>query len=124
MAGFTVNATGSEILGRGTILKNATANVTTDGTGTAYELGAVGASETVYAAVHVHYLDGGTLDLAIQSDDNGSMTSATERIGFTNATATTSEWSTAAGAITDTWWRVSWTYNGTACKFVVTMMIT
>jgi hypothetical protein len=119
-----VDATGSETLMRGTILKNATTNITGNGDGTAYELGAVTATERVYAAVHIHAVDGGTVAVKIQSDDNEGMASATDRITFSTSTGVTSQWKELAGPVTDTWWRANWTYAGTACQFVVVMMIT
>ena len=54
-----------------------------------------------------------TLDVIIESDDNGSFSSATTRITHTQATAATSEFLSVAGAVTDDYWRASWTFGGT-----------
>lgn len=84
------------------------------------QVGAVSASETAYAVLHVFSVSGGgTLDIGIQSDDNSGFTSATERIGFTNATGATSEWASVAGAITDDYWRVSIGLDTGAATFAV-----
>ena len=121
VAGFNVNATGSDKLMRGTILKNATTAVTGDGDGTAYNLGAVSATQKVYAAIHTHSIDGGALSVTIYSDDAEGMVSPTPRIPMSKTTGVTSQWYELAGPVTDTWWRASWYYTGTAAKFVIVM---
>ncbi len=83
------------------------------GNGTGYQLGAVSASQKVYAALHVLSVgSGGSVVFKVQSDDNGSFSSATDRITFTAATDKTFEWKEVAGAITDDYWRI--TYARTA----------
>jgi len=121
VAGFNVNATGSGKLMRGKILKNTAVDVTTSGYGTAYNLGAVSATQKIYTAIHVYEIDGGTLEVRIASDDNEGFTSSTVREWFSMTTGVTSQWKERSGPFTDTWWRTSWTYNGTACKFIVVM---
>ncbi len=98
------------------------------GTETGEQLGALIAGQTLYAALHVISVAGTspTLDVAIESDDNSGFTSATSRIAFTQATAITSEWKTVAGAITDDWWRVTFTIGGTGSpsfSFIVSVGI-
>jgi hypothetical protein len=53
----------------------------------------------------------------VESDDNGSMTSATTQITFPQKTFVTSEWLSAAGAITDDYWRVGYTIGGSTPSF-------
>jgi len=117
---FSVSAEANgDGLVRGTVMHNS--SVSGSGDGTARQLGAVASGESVYASLHV--LSGsGSLDVVVQSDDNGSMTSATNRITFTNATAKTSEWMSLAGAVTDDYWRVNYTVTGTF-NFVVVIGI-
>lgn len=106
---------------RGTIMHAGTETTTDDGT--AYQVGAVSASQSMYAAIHVIAWNATSLDVIVESDDNESFTSGTTRISFTQATALTSEWASVAGAITDDWWRVGWTLVGTSAEFVVVIGI-
>lgn len=101
----------------GTLMEKRT-GLTTTTNGTGLELGAVSATQSVYGVLHVVSADAGaspTLDVTVESDDNGSFTSATTRLTFAQVTtALTSEWVSAVGAITDTHWRVVMTVGGTA----------
>ena len=113
IAGFAFTGQGTGQHARGTILNTANTAVTVTGTGTAYQVGAIAATETGYAALHVVSASASdTLDVVVQSDDAEGFPSATARITFTQATAATAEWSSVAGAVTDDWWRVSHTVAG------------
>ena len=85
------------------------------GNGTAYQLGTLSASQSLYAALHVLDRTGtASMTLKIQSDDNSSMTSPTDRItSFTAATGRTHQWGSVAGAVADDWWRCVYTITGT-----------
>ncbi len=85
------------------------------GNGTAYQLGALSSTQTLYVALHVLDRTGtASMTLSIQSDDNSGMTSATNRItSFTAATARSYQWASVAGAVTDDWWRCVYTITGT-----------
>lgn len=100
---------------KGYIMQNGTETTSTNTTGV--QLGAVGAGQKLYMALHVLPTVSGTsptLDVTVESDDNSGFTSATTRGTFTQATAETSEWLTpVSGAITDDWWRIAWTIGGT-----------
>jgi hypothetical protein len=91
---------------RGRVLKTK-ANVSATGaTGTAYELGAVGASQYLYAGLHV-FSAGTTITGVIESDSDNTFASATTQITFSGVTAAGGYWGTrVAGAITDTWYRL------------------
>lgn len=94
----------------------ATGSKTTTGNGTAYQLGAVTATQYLYAQLHVFSVSGTnpTLDVVVASDDAEGFASGTTRITFTQATAATAQWATpVAGEITDEWWRVQYTIGGT-----------
>lgn len=125
--GFSGSASGQTKLVRGTILTDAAAAVTSSGDGSGYQVGAATAGQTVYASLHVIAASGTTptLDLTVESDDNGSFTTPATQITFTQATAATSEWKTAAGPVTDDYWRVSYTLGGTSPSFtfIVTLGI-
>lgn len=116
LLGFSVSMEGSggQPLVRGKLLHNgsATGNVT----GAAFQLGAVGAAQFLYAALHV--MSGtGSFIVKVQSDDAEAFTTPTDRITFaTVATGTpvAAEWAVrVAGSITDTWWRISATNPNT-----------
>lgn len=81
---------------------------TGDTTGAAVLLGAVSATQSLYAALEV--MSGtGNFTAKIQSDDNPGFTSPTDRITFTlvgTAVPVASEWKTLAGPITDTYYRL------------------
>lgn len=105
---------------RGQLLHPASASRTSSGSGTGRQLGAVASGKSLYAALHVLSATGTTpsLTVKVQSDDNGSFTSATDRITFTAATTgNTSQWSSVAGAITDDYWRITYTISGTGPAF-------
>ena len=121
---FRVSAEGSggDRAVRSTIMHNATRTAT--GNGTARQLGAVSATQKVYATLHVITASvGDTLDVTVESDDNSGMTSATTQLTFTQATAITKEYKTQTGAITDDWWRVAYTIAGTAPSFEFIVLI-
>jgi len=94
-----------------------TGTKTSSGTNTGAQLGAVGASQKLYAQLHVISSSGSgdqTLDVKITSDDNAGFTSATDRITFTQATtAATFEVLDTSGAIADDYFRVEYTVGGT-----------
>jgi len=85
-------------------------------TGTAYVVGAASASQTIVGVLRMTELGGSgsnTMDVTIQSDTSGFSSPAT-KLTFTQiATAgVTFEVKTAAGAVTDTYWRAVATYGG------------
>ena len=105
---------------RGRLIHPGSAARTTSSVGTGRQLGAVVAGKSLYAALHVLSASGTlpSLTVIVQSDDNSSFTSPTTRVSFTAATAgNTSQWGSVAGAITDTWWRISYTISGTGPSF-------
>lgn len=92
------------------------------GTGNAatVTLGAVSATESVYASLHVVTWDATSLDVKLVSavTDWGT---PTDRITFTQATGLTSEFLSLAGAITDTFWRIEVSgFVGTSATIIVT----
>ena len=116
------NSNSSDRAVRGTILVDDSANLTATGNSTGRELGAVTSSQKLYVAAHVVSVSGTstpTLTLKVQSDDNGSFTSATDRITLTNFTAIGAQYSSVAGAITDTHFRINYTLSGTSPSFKV-----
>jgi hypothetical protein len=115
MYAFTVSGAGrGQILVPGSIMK--TGAITANGTSTAYQVGAVGATQSLYAAMHIVAVTGTnpTLDLLVQSDDAEAFASPITRVTFAQAAAIGAQWATpVAGAIADDWWRLSYTIGGT-----------
>jgi len=103
---------------RGRLEANRTVTTSTSTTGT--QLGAVAAGQRIAASLHVVTLAGTspTLDVKVQSDDNSSFTSATDRITFTQATTRSGQFAYVDGAIADDYWRVTWTIGGTGTPTV------
>jgi hypothetical protein len=118
---FTVGGEGSGIaVARGSLLHNA-ARTATGNAPAGFQLGAVAAGQSLHAALHITAASGTTptLVVKIQSDDNSGFSTPTDRVTFSTATATTNltQWSSAAGAITDDWWRVTYTITGSTPSF-------
>ena len=113
---FSVSGKYNELV-RGTVMHNAIRTAT--GNGVARQLGAVPATGKVYASLHVLTADGSTptLDVTVESDDNAGMTSAVQRIAFTQAVAIGSEWMELAGANADDYWRITYTITGGSPSF-------
>lgn len=109
---------------QGTILHPATAR-TSSGNGTGRQLGAVSSAQSVYGALNVTAASGSspTLDVLVESDDNAGFTTATTRLTFSQQTAVGAEWQSAAGAITDDYWRVTYTIGGTSPSFTFQVLV-
>lgn len=124
---YSLGAGAQGNLVRGAIGHNArltAETVTADGA--AIELGAVSATQNLYAVLHVIESSGTgdqTLDVIIESDSTGGMTSPATQITFAQAgSTTTSESLSQAGAIADTFYRVGYTIAGSGSpsfRFVV-----
>ncbi len=121
MAGTNVSGNARGKLARG-IIEISTATPTT-GTTTGSQIGALSSSQRMYANLHVTAVAGSTLDVIVQSDDNSGFTSPTNRITFTQASGVTSEHLSVAGAITDDYWRLSYTISGGSFTFAVALGI-
>jgi hypothetical protein len=110
---------------RGLLIHPSNVARTSSGTGTGRQLGAVAADKAVYAAIHVIAASGTspTLDVIVQSDDNSGFTSPTTRLTFTQATGKTSQLLSLAGAVTDDYWRVSYTIGGSTPSFTFAVTV-
>lgn len=88
------------------------------GLGQAVNLGAVGSTQSLYAAMHVIGTTGtpaGTT-FSIVSSPSSTLASTTPRVTFTSGTSGyLGEWESAAGAVSDTWFAAQWSgFAGTA----------
>ena len=116
---FTFSAYAEQDMYRGTIIFPMDTKSSSD-VGTARQVGAVAAGQTVYGVLHcVSASAGDTLDVIVRSDDAEGMASPTTRLTFTQVSGATetAEIQSAAGAITDDWWQVSWTIAGADPSF-------
>ena len=95
-------------------LSGAKSSRSSSGNGQNSQLGAVGATQSLYSVVHVFSTTGSpTLDITVESDTDSGFVGSTTRITHTQFTAAGYEWSSAAGAISDTYYRAEWTIGGT-----------
>ena len=90
-------------------------------TGTAYNVGAPTATQTIYGVLRVMSVGGAgsnTLDVVIQSDTAEAFASPTARLTFTQVTTSvTFSIQSAAGALAgETWWRAVLTYAGVGTR--------
>lgn len=120
---FSVEAQGTEKLIRGIVAETGVKTATV--TGTARNLGAVTASQKLYAVMHVIAASGTspTLDVTIESDDASGFASPVTRITFAQATAIGAQWKEVAGAISDTWYRPVITIGGTTPSFTIALLL-
>jgi hypothetical protein len=101
---------------QGILLENGTTARMATGNGASQLHVAVGATQRLWAALHVVAAAGTTptLDVVVQSDDAGGFASPTARITLAQKNAIGyAVGSTAIGAITDTYYRAIWTIGGT-----------
>ncbi len=121
LAPFSIskNQSSDEVV-RGTIQIDGALTASGNSTGT--QLGAVSAAEKCYAVVHCYGVSGTstpTITFKLQSDDNSSFTSPTDRATFTAITAINAEIKSVAGAVTDQYWRLNYTITGTNPSFSI-----
>ena len=112
MAGFTIELGYDTAIVQGKVAHTAT--VTTSGSDSGVALTGPGSGQALYAALHVTaYTSLTNLIVKVQTDDNASFTSATDRITFSTATGLTSEWKSVAGSFSsETYARVLYTVTG------------
>lgn len=125
MLNFQVSGQGNSLV-RGNILCSGTKSVTYESL--PQQLGAVSAAQQLFAALHIIAASGTlpTLVVKVQSDNAEAFTTPTDRITFASQDGVNSVWADpVAGAITDDWWRVSYTIGGTtpSFQFIVPMGI-
>lgn len=105
---FTLSGQGSDGVGvvRGQLAKAMGTVSATGALGSGVQLGAVGASQYLYATFHVFGTPGTTITVLVESDDNAGFSSATTRMTLGPYTTAGGRWATrVAGAITDDYFR-------------------
>jgi hypothetical protein len=120
VAPWEAQAKGSGLAVRGVVAHPPGTARTADGDGTGLELGALAAGQRLLASLHVLSVAGTTpsLTASVESSADDTFGSATVRGTFTAADAVGGQSLTAAGPVTDTWWRISWTITGTTPSFL------
>lgn len=121
VAPWTAKAMSSWPLVRGAIAHPSGTARTATGTGTAQQLGAVSATQNLYAALHVLSVSGTatpTLTVTIQSDNASGFPSSATALSFAAATAIGGQILRVPGALTDDWFRPQWTISGTNPSFL------
>lgn len=110
LAPFSLTSHGTNGVGvvRGQLAKAMGTVSATGVLGSVLNLGAVGASQYLYATLHVFGTPGTTITVQLQSDDSAAFASPTTRYTFPAVTAAGGTWATrVAGAITDTHYRLN-----------------
>jgi hypothetical protein len=122
LAPFSLDASVSNGIGlvRGVLTKKMSAVSATGALGTAKQIGAVSASQYLYATLHLFGTAATTITVVVESDDNSGFSTPTTRATIGPLTTVGGTWATrVAGAITDTYWRMrvtaitgTWTVAG------------
>lgn len=111
MLAFRWSATGSGKDGivRGQIMLNAQPSA--NGNGTSAQLGEVGATQSVFMGLHF-IAASAAITVTLESDDASDMVGSTPQITAVAQSAPGYQFLSAAGAVTDTWWRVDFATAG------------
>lgn len=119
-AGFEADAKGTTKLARGVIAHPPGTARTASGTGTAVQVGAISAAQSLYVNLHVYSVSGTTpsLTVRVESDNAVGFPSPITVGTFTAATALGGQHMRIAGPITDDWFRAAWTISGTTPSFL------
>lgn len=123
VAPWEASATGTWPAVRGLFAHPSGVARTSTGSGTAIQVGEVGAGQRLYASLHVLSVSGTstpTLTVTVQSDDAMAFSSATTRLTFDAVTEPGGQiLRTDGSAIADDdWWRIGWTISGTDPSFL------
>ena len=126
MLAFSVSGSGDGNLVRSTIVHNA-ARVA-GANGTIFNLGAVSATQKLYAALHIVAVSGPgpfQFNCKVQSAPTGGFAAPVDRLIFAQSAAIGAQWGVPVpGAIADAFWRIVYTLgNITSVTFVVAIGI-
>jgi hypothetical protein len=114
---------GDNPLVRGTIMEDGKTSRTGNGNTATRTLGAISATQKMYASLHLIAFNGTNVDFVVKSAVTDFATT-TDRFAFTQLTAIGSEYLTPpVGAVTDTFWRVYWTGTFTSFSAVISLGI-
>lgn len=100
------------------------AAVTSTGNGSTLTLAGPAAGQRMYAGLHITAASGTpSLVVKIQSSSTVGFGSPTDRITFSAATGVGWQWSSVAGAITDGYWRATFTMSGSTPSLTCAVVI-
>lgn len=85
---------------------------TASGSGTGIQFGAVSANQAFYINLHATGVTDGSMTVVLQSDTTNAFSAPNTRATFSAVTGLGGQQIRVPGAITDTWWRVTWTITG------------
>lgn len=116
---FALSVMGDDIMIRGSVMENAV--FTSTANGTARQVGALVAGQTMFSTIHVVAASGTpTLDVTVESDATNSFSGGeTVRMTHPQFTAVGANQQSVAGAITDSWWRLVLAIGGSSPSFTV-----
>ena len=119
-AGFEAAAKGSTKVARGVVAHPPGTARTTAGVGTAFQVGALSASQSLYVNLHVLSVAGTTpsLTVRIESDNAVGFPSAVTVGTFSAATAIGGQHMRVSGPLTDDWYRAAFTISGGSPSFL------
>lgn len=120
LAPFTAAGKGSGPVSRGMLLCSPGTARTATGQTTGRQMGAVGAAQTLFGALHVCSVAGSTPSVAVKIQSSATQGgSYTDRLTFFPADAQGSQLLSSPGAVTDTWWRAQFTISGDSPSFLL-----
>lgn len=117
VADFELNISGDSASVDGFVAAPLASRTTAGLTGTAVQLGAVGATDRLWAAIHVTAAAGTNLVVKVQSDNASNFPSAADQITFSTVSATGWQFLSVAGPLTDDWYRVTATIASSTFTF-------
>lgn len=84
-----------------------------------WELGAVSATQKLYASLHVLSASGADpqITVSVEGDTDSGFGSPFSPLSFALATSIDAQFVSVAGAFSETWWRVKWVIGGTTTDF-------
>lgn len=127
LATGSLQCVSSGVIARGVLLAGDGTAVTSSSTSTPFQVGALSASQRMYVGLHVTAVSGTspTLAVVLQSDNGVGFASPTNRATLTTETNLTAGYqsTSVAGAVTDDWWRVSYTLGGTTPSFAFAVVV-
>lgn len=117
----TVGTVSDGVFAEGQVTTVSTSTLTATANSTPVNIGAVAAGRSIYAAIHVVSVTGTTPSLTAQIQSSTTSGGAYTNRGTAGSalTAAGDQWLSAAGAFTDTWWRIAYTISGTTPVFTV-----
>ena len=92
---------------------------TSAGDGSDIELGAITAGMSLRASLHIFSITGGNLRVYIESDEDDTFASGTDRVDFAAQTTAGGHYQKFSTVTTDTHWRVRWTQTASSATFAV-----